>query len=420
MEKVILQQNKHWNEPYRNLIDRSLLRKLVKRLELKEIQVLLGIRRSGKSSIFKLLINYLMEKVDSQTILYVNLDDPYYTEVYSDSINFYRIVEISEKLTGKPVEYLFLDEIQNVKNWEKYVKSVYDSEQFQKIFITGSNSSLLKGEYAQLLSGRYLIEKVSPFSFSEIIYHMNIKNYLALTANKAKVMALVDRLLEFGSYPEIYKTQSEELKRELLIGYYETIVLKDCIANARIREVRAFQDLTYYLLSNAATLYSYNSLAKNLNINENTTREFINVLENSFLIKEVRNFSYSLKKQSKARKKAYVVDNGFLANISFRFSTNRGKLFENLVFSELIKSAYEIYFYHNKYECDFIVKKNNRLVAIQACFELNDQNRRRELNGIREAMAKLGVPTGFIITYDQEEVIDGIKSIPFRKYFSKL
>jgi len=265
-----------------------------------------------------------------------------------------------------------------------------------------------------------LIEKVSPFSFNEIIYHMNIKNYLALTANKAKVMALIDRLLEFGSYPEVYKTQSEELKRELLISYYETIVLKDCIANARIREIRAFQELTYYLLSNAATLYSYNSLAKNLNMNENTTREFINVLENSFLIKEVRNFSYSLKKQSKARKKAYVVDNGFLANISFRFSTNRGKLFENLVFSELIKSAYEIYFYHNKYECDFIIKKNNRLAAIQACFELNNQNRGRELNGIRETMAKLGIPTGFIITYDQEDEFNGIKTIPFWKYFSEL
>lgn len=146
MDKILLAQNKHWRgEPYEGLINRRALSSLLKKLHLKEIQVLLGVRRSGKSSIFKLLINHLAQNVDPGKILYLNLDDPYYAEVWKDPKTLYSILETAEKLTAAKIEYIFLDEIQNVRDWEKFIKSVYDSERFAKIFITGSNSSLLKG-----------------------------------------------------------------------------------------------------------------------------------------------------------------------------------------------------------------------------------------------------------------------------------
>ncbi|MCK4560109.1 MAG: ATP-binding protein, partial [Calditrichia bacterium] len=313
MEKVILLQNKHWQQPYPDLIVREKLKNLVKKLSLKEIQVILGIRRSGKSTLLKLIINHLMTKHDPLSMLYINLDDPFLTEIYQDSSRLYQIIDFAEKLSGKKVEYLFLDEIQYVNLWEKYVKSIYDSEVFKKIFVTGSNSSLLKGEYVQLLSGRFILDEVFPFSYREILKDRGIGSKLELIQNKSTVLALVDIMLEYGAYPEVYKTENYDLKRELLINYYDTIVLKDCIANARIREIRAFGELTHYLLTNAGTLFSYNGLGKALSTNENSAKEFINVLENSFLIDEIRQFSFSLKRQSRARKKVYAIDNGILA-----------------------------------------------------------------------------------------------------------
>jgi len=419
MEKVLLQQNKHWHKAYPGLIERSLLSGLKNKLQLKEIQVLLGIRRSGKSTLFKLLINNLIKDNNAKTILYINLDDPFYTEVYKDAAGIYKIVDTTEKLTGQKIQFLFLDEIQNVRQWEKYVKSVYDSEVFKKIFITGSNSSLLKGEYAKLLSGRYVVDEVYPFSFKEILNEKGVRTHLDLINNKSTVLSIIDTLLEYGSYPEVYKTKNHELKRDLLLSYYDTIVLKDCIANAGIRGVRTFKELAHYILTNSGTLFSYNGLAKNLSTNENSVKEFLNVMENSFLLNEIRNFSYSLKKQSKARKKAYAIDNGIAANVSFRFSANKGKVFENLVYSELRKCGYEIHFYHNVNECDFIVKTDDVQTAIQVCFEINDQNRKREVNGLKEAMKQFSIKDGVIITYDQEESVDSIQVIPFWKYFFK-
>jgi predicted AAA+ superfamily ATPase len=174
MEKVILQQNKHWQNPYPDLIGREILKNLIKKLSLKEVQVLLGIRRSGKSTMLKLLINHLMTKYDPFSMLYINLDDPNFTEIYQDSSRLYQIIDFAEKLSSKKVEYLFLDEIQHVNLWEKFVKSIYDSEVFKKIFVTGSNSSLLKGEYAQLLSGRFILDEVFPLSYQEILTDQNI------------------------------------------------------------------------------------------------------------------------------------------------------------------------------------------------------------------------------------------------------
>lgn len=418
MEKVILQQNKHWQNPYPDLIVREKLKSLIDKLSLKEIQVILGIRRSGKSTLLKLLINHMMNEHDPLCLLYINLDDPNFTEIYQDSRRLSQIIDIAEKLSGKKVEYLFLDEIQHVNLWEKYVKSIYDSDVFKKIFVTGSNSSLLKGEYVQLLSGRFILDEVFPFSYKEILNVMGIQSKVDLIQNKSKLLALIDILLEYGTYPEVYKTENKELKRELLINYYDTIVLKDCIANARIREIRLFRDLTYYLLTNAGTLFSYNSLGRALNTNENSAKEFINVLENGFLVEEIRQFSFSLKRQSRARKKVYTIDNGILASVSFRFSENRGKLFENLVYTEFKKSGFQIHFYQNKGECDFIVNKASTRKAIQVCYELTDQNRRRELAGLKEAMDALRIQDGTIITYDQEEKSDHVNIIPFWKFFA--
>ncbi len=414
MEKLILSQNIHWKNSYENLYSRNDLDKIIDRLELKQIEAIQGIRRSGKSTMFKLLINHLIKRVNAKEILYVNLDDPFFLPFANDATKFHNIVESAEKLTGQKVKYLFLDEVQSINGWERYVKSAYDMELFQKIFITGSNATFLDGELAKLLTGRYLSTKIYPLSFREILMINGIESYMDIVDQRAKVLGIVDNMMEYGSFVEVYKSR-EPFRRDLIKSYYETILLKDCVSNNAIRDVKSFKELSYYLISNMTSLYSYSSLAKAVGVTDVSTKEYLSYLEDSFLMQELKQFSYSLKEQNSSKKKIYLKDNGFML-LNFRFSQNLGILFENLVYTELIKGGYEVYFYNKNFECDFIAKKENQTIAIQVCYELNDRNRKREFNGL--IRLPFGVDEKVLLTYNQvEDRDDEIKVVSFWDYF---
>ncbi|MBU1958266.1 ATP-binding protein [bacterium] len=413
MENIIIAQNRHWNEDYKNLYRREVFEKLERNLQTKYIQVIQGIRRSGKSTLFKLLINHLSQTIDPQEILYVNLDDPFFTPYRNDATKFYDIVQTAKKLTQKEIKYLFLDEVQNMKGWESYVKSVYDSETFTKIFVTGSNSTLLEGELATLLTGRYLSVQVHPLSFKEILHINNINNYMQVVKEQPKILKLIDDMMAYGSFVEVYEHE-ENFKRDILNTYYQTILLKDCVANHALRDVKSFKELSFYLLSNITSLYSYISLGKAVGINDKSAKEYLSYLEESYLCTELKQFSFSLKEQQNAKKKIYFNDNGFVS-LSFKFSSNQGKLLENLVLTELIKDAYEVYFYNKNFECDFIVQKEGKTVAIQVCYELNEGNRKREFNGLKKLPFE--VDEKYVITYNQSEIVEDMKVISFWKFF---
>ena len=414
MKNVIIAQNKHWDKPYKNLYERDIFQTLVRNLQTKHIQVIQGIRRSGKSTLFKLLINHLSQTVDPLEILYINLDDPFFTPYQKDATKFYDIVTEAKKLTQKEIKYLFLDEVQNIQGWESYVKSVYDSELFVKIFVTGSNSTLLEGELATLLTGRYLSVQVYPLSFKEILKINHITNYMQLLKEQPKVLKLVDDMMEYGSFVEVYE-HNEAFRRDILKSYYQTILLKDGVANNAIRDVKSFKELSFYLLSNVGSLYSYNSLAKAVAIHDKSAKEYLSYLEESYLCSELKQFSFSLKEQQNAKKKLYFSDNGFLL-LSFKFSSNFGKLLENLVFTELLKQEYEVYFYNKNFECDFIVKKENKTIAIQVCYELTNENRKREFNGLKKLPFE--VDEKIVLTYNQSEESEGVRVVSFWEYFA--
>ena len=413
MRNTILYHNKHWKNKYQNIFTRKVLDKLIKYLSIRQVIVLSGIRRSGKTTIFQLLINHLIDNsTNPKEILYINLDDPFFSDIAKEAKNLYKLLEESKIITGFDVKYLFLDEIQNVNEWEKFVKAVYDNKVVEKIFITGSNSKLLDGEFATLLSGRFINTTIYPFSFSEIIKYHNISSYFELLENKAKVLNIVNSMLEFGGFFEIMQS---EVKRELILSYYDTIIFKDCIGNNKIKNPKTFKEIAHFIVSNTSNLYSYNSLAKIANSNEHTIKDFISYLESAYLIKEIKNFNYSLKKQLKSKKKTYLIDNSFLAQTSFRFSSDFGKLLENLVFSELIKLGYEVYFYNENFECDFIAVKDNSLIAIQVCYELNEFNKDKELKALKKLPFR--VDEKLIITYNQNEIIQNLKVVSFWEYF---
>jgi predicted AAA+ superfamily ATPase len=415
LEEALLKHNLHWKQPYANLYERELFQPIIEKLHLRQIHVLKGIRRSGKTTLFKLVINHLMQEVDSKSILYINLDDPYFTELYSESKNLYKLLEMSEKLTGVKVQYLFLDEVQNVKGWEKFIKAIYDNEVVKKIFITGSNSSLLDGEYATLLSGRYIQDRVTAPSFSEILNLKGIKSRFELIDRKVEALKIIDEMMMFGSFFEVLREPTH--KREIILSYYETIIFKDCIANNNLRDAKTFKEVVNFLISNSGNLYSYNSISKALGVNDNSIKEYLRVVEDAYMAQEIKQYSYSLKEQVKSKKKLYINDNGILSQTSFKFSKNLGKNFENLVYTELIKGEYEIYFHNKDFECDFIVKKNEKLIAIQVCYELTKENRERERNGLLKL--KLNLDEKILLTYNQNEIEnETIKTVAFWDYFS--
>jgi predicted AAA+ superfamily ATPase len=420
MELAIINQNPHWNgKRYLHLYGRSLYGTLSNNLQTKHIQILTGIRRSGKSSFFRMLINELMRKTNPKSILLLNMDDPLYYEVWGNSAMFYKLIELAEKLTGRKVKYLFIDEAQAVKGWETFVKSVYDSEIFTKIFVTGSNSSFLQNEYSTLLSGRYLENTVFPYSFKEILLQNGICSYLDLVSQTPKVLRLLDDCLEWGCFPEIKSLKNNDIKSNLLKSYFDSIIMKDCVSRYSIADIAMFKKLLLYSVSNTGAVYSYKSLGTAIGSNENTAKKYINILNDSYIIQNVSNFAFSLKENVRNSHKIYVADTGLINAFSYRFWDNKAKLFENFVFNELQKQKNEeITFVNNIGECDFVIKNNFDYQAIQVCYELTPTNQKRECAGFDQIAKQVKVSRKTILTCNQEQQIGDIEVIPAWKYFS--
>jgi uncharacterized protein len=410
LKDLILEQNHHWRTwPETKVIYRHIIDEI--KLNSKFIEVITGIRRSGKSVIFDLLMQKLsLQKYASpEEILKINFDHPLFVTFSDQPGKIDEIVNEAEILSGRKIKYIFLDEIQNVAGWEKWVKNKYDQAIFKKIFITGSNANLLSGQYTARLSGRYFSRVNYPFSFKEFLTLSGItfsNNYKDNYLIKNKLVKLFFDFLKKGGFPDFLI----ENDLEILKTYYQTILLKDVIDSNQIRDSFGLKQVAYYLISNTSELFSYNQIAKNLSIHENTVKEYIEYLKEAYLFFDLKKYDFSLKKQNLNKRKIYCVDNGLARNIGFSFSENSGKFLENLVFIELIRRKEEVYYYSDKQECDFVIKKKNKIeLAIQVCFDINEKSRDREIKGLMSAMDKFNLKEGLILTANQEEMIKSDK-----------
>ena len=270
----------------------------------------------------------------------------------------------------------------------------------------------MQSNYSNLLSGRYIAHKMYPLSLSEILNYNNLTDKLTILQNKAKVLNLIEDCLKHGTFPEIVLKKEDLIKHERLTYYYDSILIKDCILNKNIRDNKSFKELAFYIFNNLSSLYSYSSLSKATGINDISVKEYIGAMQDAFMIYEISQFSYKIKKQLKSKRKLYTIDNGLITAISLNFSENKGKLFENFVFSELLKNGYNnIFLYNDNKECDFIVKKGKELIAIQVAFEINAANRDREINGLLYVQKKIKLSKLIIVTLAQSELIDNNISI---------
>jgi uncharacterized protein len=339
-----------------------------------------GIRRCGKSTLLKQLMR------GTKNFYYFNFEDPRAMDF--EASDFQKLDEVFNEECGKS-NFYFFDEIQNVKKWELFVRQILDRQ--KHAIITGSNASLLSKELGTRLTGRHLRYELFPFSYNEFL---KLKKANAGTAS-------FEDYFQHGGFPEYIKLGKDQILQEL----FNDIITRDVVVRHNIRSAAAAKNMALYLLTNVGTAFSYTKLKKMFDIGSvNSVISFVSHFEDSYLLFTVPKFDYSLKKQLINPKKVYSIDNG-LSNVnSASFSADKGKMLENMVYIGLRAARREIFYFQEKGECDFVIKERNKIIeAIQVCYELTDDNKDREVNGLLAALAKFNLKDGLILTYRQED-----------------
>ena len=384
-----------------DLIERAVLDEID--FKTKEVIDIIGSRRSGKSSLLKLIIS--RQKIKDSSF-YINFEDPVFIEQNSPQI-IEEIISIFKEYFNKNLKYVFFDEIQEINQWEKAIRKLRDAEEL-KIFITGSSSKLLGKELATLLTGRHLTHTVHPLSFSEFVRFSGVK------AKKRKDAVLQENLLfklfgeyiNIGGFPEAVLTKNEALLKQ----YFFDILEKDVMAKQEIREKKVLEKIAIYLLSNSGKIISLESIKAAFHISFAAAAKYLEYLKEAFLIFELPQFSFSLKKQQKAQKKIYSIDCGLSRAVSFRFSEDKGRVLENIVFMELSRRYQELYYYKtkNNLEIDFLAKESAQIKElIQVCWSLADEKtREREIRNLTAGMDELGLKEGLILTHQENDILE--------------
>ena len=390
------QQPLRWDDRF---IERQIPSGLI---ESGEITVISGIRRCGKST----LLHQIRSKQDERDY-YMNFDDERLVNFKTD--DFQLLYETFIELFGQQKTFYF-DEIQNITGWERFVRRLHDLR--HKVFITGSNATMLSRELGTHLTGRYQKIELYPFSFTEFLQFKGRKinkKDISGTTGKSELKRLFNEYLTSGGFPEFLKNHSESYLKSL----YESILYRDVMVRNHLTNEKELQELVYFLASNVSKMTSNNALAKVVGLkNATTIKNYLAFLQNTYLLFPVSRFDFSLKKQIQNPRKIYFIDNALVTRLGFYFSEEKGRMLENLIFVELKRNDEDIYYHHGQYECDFVTRIGHDISnAIQVCHAFDSAaTREREIRGLKEAVQRYGLKEGMIITQDLDEniVIDGV------------
>lgn len=417
LKEILLQQRRRVkDEQSAGFVIREKLEEIKGFVGLKHCIIITGARRCGKS----VFLSHLMGSF--KNYYYVNFEDERLASFGLDDFN--ALHEVCIELFGKSKTF-FLDEVQNIASWEKWVRRMYDAN--FKFFITGSNANLLSMELATLLTGRHLQFSLYPFSFREFLSFngfVRSKEDAYLTDSKALLQKYFSEYLVKGGFPE-YLSHN---KIEILQEYFNDIVQRDVVERYKVKNVKQLKEFARYLLTNAGNLTTYNQLKKLTEVKSVATAiKYFSYLETAYLVFKVPYFSYSLKRQVANPFKVYAIDTGLRNSVSFRFSGDNGRLFENVVAIELRRKNKEAYYWKNLQheEVDFVVKGETVQQLIQACYDVSDPNaKKRELKALVKASRELRCSNLLVLTgyYEAEEKFDGkkIKFVPLWKWLLEM
>jgi uncharacterized protein len=342
--------------------------------------ILTGVRRSGKST----LMEQIMRHYNSNC--YLNFED---TRTYGFELRDFLVVEeLFNEIFGNS-SMLFFDEIQNVPEWERFVRDAIDRK--KTVVLTGSNAQMLSRELGTKLTGRHLDFEVYPFSYIEFLKYFN------QTASAATFLTYLNK----GGFPEFLHMGKDELLSTLV----SDILFRDIFARYKLKNQETYSKITQFLLSNTGKEISFNNLKNIYEIGSaSSVMDFLNYLTDAYLLFLVPVYHTSLKVQHRNPRKIYAIDQGLANFCSLSGSPDLGRLLENTIFLQLKRSGKEIWYYKGKKECDFICRDDkNKYSAIQVSWQVSVQNEKRETEGLIEALTHLNLKEGLIITLEQED-----------------
>ena len=363
------------------MINRELyMNKLLAYKDTEFIKIITGIRRCGKSSLLKLFMEKILEENKTANVIYMNFESFEFDDItnYKDMYN-----KIKEKINKKEKNYILLDEVQRIKEWEKAVNALtvdFNSD----IYITGSNAYLLSSELSTFLSGRYIEIRILPLSFKEFLDFTKLEDNLTID----------DKFIEyvkFGGMPGIITLKNEEnLYENAIKGIYNTVFMKDVVERNKLVDATLLEKILKFLMSNIGSLISSKKIADFLTsqgtkITHNTVLNYLKMLENAYIIYRVPRYDIKGKELLKTLEKYYIVDTG-IRNIILGFrNSDFGHIIENIVYFELLRRGYEVTIGKtDSLEVDFIATNSNDKKYYQVTYTMiNESVKNRELNSLK-------------------------------------
>lgn len=398
----------------------SSLPNLVERKELFDFSILdspinkiitiIGPRRAGKTYFLYQIIKKLLEQKKHITdILYLNFEDERILPMAGKDLH--NILDAYFELYEKKADpILFFDEVQNITGWDRFVRRLNDKG--FTIFITGSNSRMLGREIATALRGRTLTYEIFPFSFKEFLTTKGIKpdKNLLYGSLRHRARSLYDAYFFSGGYPEIVLTEDEPTKVRILQDYFNTIFYKDLVERYRIKNTELLKQWLNTLILNLSSLISFSKIendfkSRGMKLSRATLSSFAGYIEDTFFGFFVEMYSESARKRQVNPKKFYLIDLGLHNYLTFKFSENKGRLLENLVFLELRRKGLPIFYYktRRKHEVDFLIKDKGIWRMIQVCYDLTHIDTfTREKNALVSGLSDFGIDAGTIITTNEK------------------
>lgn len=346
--------------------------RIVKYIGNKLVKVLVGQRRAGKSYVLRQLANRLLkEGVDRRNILILNLDLAGFDFIRTETDLRDVVREYERQVNPDGRVYLFVDEIQNVECWEHFVNAYsQDFTHDYEFFITGSNSRLLSGELATLLSGRYVKFEIFPFSFQE---------YAGIMRREPDRQTYLE-YMGTGGMPELFNLPDEEVKRNYVASLKDTLLLRDIIQRYKVTDTRLLEDLFVYVTNNTSKLFSVNSIVKyykgmGRKVSFEKISQYLDFMSDAYLIHRVERFNIQGKSTIGGVCKYYANDLSFRNYLYQGFANGAGYELENLLYLDLRRNGYEVYVGDVKgREVDFVARRGENIVYLQSTYMLYDES----------------------------------------------
>ncbi len=362
------------------------------------IKLITGPRRVGKST-------HALMMLQGRNFAYLNFDDNGLLGNWNEELVMGILDEVYPAY-----EYLLLDEVQNLRDWDLWVAKLY--RRGKNLVITGSNAKMLSSEMATALTGRFIQVEMLPFGLTEFFEYNQLDINNIGCEQQTQATLFLDDYLRNGGYPEIAK--SRNITRSYLATLFDSIIWKDVVSRHKVRNSNDLTNLATYLLANFTNSFTANELSAELNISSvNTTLKYLGFLREPYLFFYLSRYNNKLKLMKKAPQKVYVVDNGMISAKAFSMSQNWGRLLENQVFIELLRRGYDteksLFYYRsrNDKETDFVVRNGYQIERmIQVCYDLQSPKvEKREVDSLVECAEELNCDDMVIVTYHEEKII---------------